>query len=322
MFIRVCQRVVAVSLALCLPASAQEKGEGSVATVNLSVSVKKLLRNPRVGSAELTLRDGQTKSGRIVRVTDEFISLATYTGALSCEDVPLSAVTTVRWLPTPKAPRQPGAASEAASYAVQMVFFGAFVWVPLFVEEPIATLFQRISPPLKPLSGSWDLDESSHGDLRSTLEFQGHAVTERSTSRERGRWSVEQGQLRLSTAGKPDRVASFHISCGTELVLESSSEALQCTGCNRVTAPVVGDWRGGDHWLNLRKDGTFVEQRFDTQQGTFTNTSTTLEIRWDDSIGPGGGSWTGRIEHRHLILRVAGVTRKYHYNAPGLTLDF
>jgi hypothetical protein len=322
MFIRVCQRVVAISLALCLPAPAQEKGEGSVATADLSASVKKLLRKPRLASAELTLRNGRTESGRIVRVTDEFISLATYPRPLACEDVRLSEVTDVRWLPAPKAPRQPGAASEAASDAVQMVLFGAFVWVPLLVEEPIATLFQRISPPLKPLSGSWNLDGPSHSDLQSTLEFQGHAVTERSSERERGRWPVEQGKLHLNAAGKPDRVASFHLSCGTGLVLGPSSEVLQCTDCNRATAPAVGDWRSGDHWLNLRKDGTFVQQRFDTQQGTFTNTSTTLEIRWDDSIDPGGGPWTGRIEHRHLILRVAGVTRKYHYNAPGLTLDF
>jgi hypothetical protein len=322
MSIRICKRVVAVSLALCLPAPAQETGKGSDTTADLSASVKKLLRKAWLGSAELTMRDGRTESGRIVRVTDEFISLATNPRPLDCEDVPLSAVTTVRWLPAPKVRGQPGATSEAVSDAVQMVFFGAFVWVPLLVEEPIATLFQRISPPLKPLSGSWDLDGSSHGDLQSTLEFQGRAVTERLSRRERGRWSVEERKLHLNTAGKPDRVTSFHVSCGTGLLLKPSSEVLQCTDCNGVTAPVVGDWRGGDYWLNLKKDGTFVEQRFDTREGTFTNTSTTLEIRWNDLSGPGGGPWTGRIEHRHIIVHVAGVTRKYHYNAPGLTLDF
>ena len=318
MSIRACQRVVVVSLALCLPVPAQEKGEGSVANANFSAPVKKLLRKPRLGSAELTLGDGRTESGRIVRVTDEFISLATYPRPIDCEDVPLSAVTDVRWLPAPRVPRQPGAVSDA----VQMAFFGAFVWVPVLVVDPITALFQRISPPLKPLSGSWSLDGSSHSDLQSTLEFQGHAVTARSSSRDRGRWSVEQGRLRLNTAGKPERVTSFHVGCGTWLVLEPSSEYLQCTHCNRVTAPAVGNWRSGDHWLNLKKDGTFVEQRFDTREGTFTNTSTTLEIRWNDSSGPGGGPWIGRIEHKHLVVQVAGVTRRYHYNAPGLTLDF
>lgn len=317
MSIRVCQRVVAVSLALCLSGPAQEKGEGSVANAHLSASVKKLLRKPRVGSAELTLRYGRTESGRIVRVTDEFISLATLR-RLDCEDVPLSAVTAVRWLPEPRAQGQP----STVSYAVQMVFVGAFIWVPLLVEEPITTLFQRISPPLKPLSGSWDLDGSSHSDLQSTLEFQGRAVTERLSRREEGHWSAEQGQLHLNTPGKTDRVTSFHISCGTSLVLEPSSEALECSHCNRVTATVVGDWRGEKHWLNLKNDGTFVEQRFDIRKGVFISTPKTLEIRWDDSIGPGSGPWTGRIEHRRLIVRVAGVTRKYHYDAPGILLDF
>jgi hypothetical protein len=317
MFIRVCQRVVAVSLAFCFPAPAQEKGGGSVANARPSASVKKLLRKARLGSAELTMRDGRTESGRIVRVTDEFISLATNAPSLACEDVQLSEVTAVRWLPTPKVPQQPSAVSDAMRMVLPVLLLS-----PLFVEGPIATLFQRVSPPLKPLSGSWDLDGSSHSDLHSTLDFGGHAVTERSSTRERGRWSVEQGQLHLNTAGKPERVTSFRFECGTQLVLEPSVEAFQCSNCNRVTAPVVGDWRSGDHGLNLKEDGTFVEQRFGTRAGTFTNTSTTLEIRWDESIGPAGGTWTGRIEHKHLILRVARVTRKYHYNAPGLTLDF
>jgi hypothetical protein len=62
----------------------QEKDAG------ISTSVIKLLQKPRLGSAQLTWRDGRTQKGIIIRVTDQFIAFETTQGPRVCENVGLS----------------------------------------------------------------------------------------------------------------------------------------------------------------------------------------------------------------------------------------
>jgi hypothetical protein len=315
----ICQGALIGFLAISLTAAAQDRaGEpgasvSNVSNDNLSPSVKKLLRKPRLGSAELTWKDGRTEQGSILRVTGEFIAFETGRRPLACEDVGPSEIATVRWLPASRTQGAPG----GFSYTVDLVFFGLLMG-PWFVEDGVATLFQGISPPLKPPRGTWKTGKSPRGSPQSSLEFNGQDVTEQTILN--GRWSVDRSQLHLVPAGAPEWTTSFQVRCGTELVLDHPFEQLQCVDC-RYETPVVGDWRGKKHWLNLKPDGAFVEERLRVRRGAFTNVANSVKIHWTDSAGPGGGEWIGRIKHKHIVVRVDGVTREYHYEPPGLELD-
>jgi hypothetical protein len=288
----------------------QEKGGGSDRSApnnKISEAVIKLLRKPRLGSAQLSWRAGRTQKGRILRVTDQFIAFETSQRPRACENVELSEIAAVQSLHTPG---EPGAGSHVAD----VLLFSAFL-APFYVADAIANPFKRISPPIKPLRGSWE-GGGSRGIPESSLEFTGGTVRYRTTTSKRGRWRVEHGKLHLTLDGEPEWIGSFHFECG-ELVLDNPLEVFREWG-NRshATAPVVGDWHGNDFWLNLKADGSLAEQKFWVREGTFENTSTSVRMQWNDSTGPGGAEWIAQIKHRRIVVSVSGVTRKYHYVPP------
>lgn len=106
------------------------------------------------------MRDGQVQTGRIVRVTDRFIALITET-PLVCADVELSAVESVKWQPEKG---QGNPVLQSLEMGLIMV-----VLAPAFAVSVIADPFERLSPPLKPLSDSWAARDSK-------LEFSGNTV--------------------------------------------------------------------------------------------------------------------------------------------------
>ena len=89
----------------------------------LSEAVRKLMDDPRLGNAELTLADGETRTGSISRVTDQFVTFLTSTKPAACENVDLSKITAVKWL---KGGRGPNAAEVVAFDAVTLPFVAPF----------------------------------------------------------------------------------------------------------------------------------------------------------------------------------------------------
>jgi hypothetical protein len=279
----------------------------------LSDAAQKLLNKPRLGRAQLTWADGRTQRGRIVRVTDQFIAFETNIRPPVCENVELSKVAGVQWL------RTPGEGS-AGSRAAGIVFVGAIL-APFYVGHAAADPFKRISPPMRPLSGSWERNGPSRGGLKSSLVFRGNTVQYRAITGKRGRWSVERGLLRLTFDGEPDWVTSFHFDCG-ELILDNpTSKFREVSDRHRATPPIVGDWQGSEYTLNLKSDGSVTKQKAEVRNGTFENNATSVKMHWTDSTGLGGADWIAQIKHRHIWVSVAGVFMEYHYVPPGIELD-
>jgi hypothetical protein len=279
----------------------------------LSDAAQKLVNRPRLGIAQLTWVDGRTQKGRIVRVTDQFIAFETNIRPPVCESVELSKVAAVQWFRTPG---EGGAGSRAAG----VVFLGAIL-APFYVGNAAADPFKRISPPLNPLRGSWELNGPSRGALKSSLVFKGKTVEYRTITGKRGRWSVERDLLRLTFDGEPDSVTSFHFDCG-ELILDNPTSKLrEGSDRKRATQPIVGDWHGSRYKLNLKSDGTVIEQKGEVRNGTFENSATSVKMHWTDSTGPGGAEWIAQIKHRHILVSVGGVLMEYHYVPPGIQLD-
>ncbi len=180
------------------------------------------------------------------------------------------------------------------------------VLAPAFAVSVIADPFERLSPPLKPLSDSWAARDSK-------LEFSGNTVKYQKITRKRGHWSVETNRLHLVVEGEPETVIPFHFDCAA-LYLDDRAAKLSAGGQPpHASPPIVGDWFQQGTRLSIRPDGTFAEEDTETRDGTFTNTATSLTIRWNTPTGPGGTEWVAPIHHRHIVLSIGCVTTQYHY---------
>ncbi len=294
--------------------AAQEKGGALDPTPpnhKISESVDKLLRKPRLGSAQLTWADGRKQKGRILRVTDEFIAFATDFLPSACKNVELSEVAGVKFFHAP---------GSDVAYLVGELFLAAF-FAPFLVADGVAEPFRQT--PLEPLRGTWKASGRSHGLLTSSLEFTGNKVVYRTTIRKRGRWSVERGELHLAVEGEPEWITAFHFVCD-ELVLDNPVEYFrEWTKRSHPAAPIIGDWRGHQTRLTIEPNGSLIEEKDMVQKGTFQNSSTSVNMHWADSAGPGGAEWVAQIAHRHIVVSVGGATTEYHYLKPSLVeLDF
>jgi hypothetical protein len=273
---------------------------GQTNQAQLSEAAKKLLHKPRTGDARLTWPDGRKKDGQIIRVTDQFVTFEAKNRS-SCEDVELSAIAEVRWL---------GARGQDVGPYVEAALLWAFL-APFYLGYAIADPFRRISPPLRPLSGTW---ESIGDGGKSTLEFKGLTVQWRTTVISHGRYFVVQDRLHFVPAGAPETVIPFRIQCRQ---LRLGSEVFGFWFAPRhVAPPIVGQWGGSEATVNFKPDGTFEERKGEIRKGTFERTPTGLKIRW-----PEGEAWNAEIEHRHIVVRLGSQITKYRYVPPSPELD-
>jgi hypothetical protein len=282
-------------------------------SAGLSDAAQKLLEHPRLGDAKFTLTDGRKPTGQVVRVTDQFISLATNLKPRTCEQIEVSQIASVEWY-------QAKIHSGRGRTAMEAAYLGPIL-APFYVGNAISKPFKRISPPLKPLRGTWESEGAPGGPSTAVLEFSGKRVEYRSVIVKQGRWSIEQNRLHLQFPGEPEAVTSFRFDCA-KLVLENPDRQLvDRRDRRRVAAPAVGNWQGKNYALDLKSDGTAIERETYVRTGSFENRETDVTFHWSESTGPGGAEWVGQIKHRHLWVGVTGVPDKFHYVPPGVALD-
>jgi hypothetical protein len=270
----------------------------------LSDAARKLLDKPRLGSAQLTLSDGSLEDGLIVRVTDQFLALQTNHNPLTCENVALSSVASVHWLPTPG---RDGVGGEVAFWAI---------YSPFFAGGATAGIFRGTSSQLKPLRGNWESDGG-----KSTLEFDGSFVTGRTMAVRYGLYSVAQNQLNMKFDGTPEAMIPFQFHC-RELLLDSPPiRFLLSPRTIPVSAPIVGEWGSPHSILYFKPDGDFEERKEEDRYGTFEQTATGVKIHWEDDLGPGGPEWIAQIEHRKIVVRLRSVVTEYRYVSPGIAIE-
>lgn len=278
-----------------------------------SADAAKLLRKRQLGQARITRLDGVTEDGRIVRVTDQFVTFETKPS--SCENIELSKIGAVHWLGN----TNNGLASNhpAAEFG-GTILLGA-VLAPLFAGYAIADPFRRVSPPIQPLRGTWEAVAQSRDT--SSMEFKGSTVEGHFTTVREGHYSVVQDQLHVTLSGEPERVSPFRFNC-TELILDGPTGTLRLWKAPiHFSEPIVGEWGNQRLSLNFNPDGSFVERKEEVRKGTFEQTSAGLKIRWTDGQGPGGQEWSAQIKHRHIVVQLGSVATEYRYVPSGLELD-
>jgi hypothetical protein len=262
-------------------------------------------RKMKLGNAELTLVDGRTQEGQILRVTDQFVSLQR-SGA--CEDIELSKIAAVRRLRTPGSPHY-----DVGDYIGEAIMLGMLV--------PIASVYwvadKLKSPPVRPLHGTWE----SGGSVEGRLEFQGLAVSGNLTIMRHGHYSVARDGLHLVFDHALEKVVPFQVHC-MQLALDGPEGWLELRGSSKhAAAPIVGEWRGRFYTLNLKRDGRVEERKEEIRNGTFERTATGVRIHWTDTEGFGGREWNGQIAHRHIVFRLGSGVTKFSYVLPGFDID-
>jgi|SRR5579862_5052704 len=275
----------------------------------LTEAARKLANKPRLGLSELRWRNGQTKEGRIVRVTREFVAFETvHTRPHGCEIVALPDIADVQWR------REPNRASEATNLPA-VLLVGAMLG-PAYVANAVSDPFKRISPPLEPLRGHWERNGKPTDALENGLLFKGNTVHYRRTTTKRGRWSVNGDVLQLEFDGGRELRGHFQFQC-RDMILENAPDKLTDIGFQkRAMPPIVGNWRAKEYGLEIKPDGGVIEEKSEIRNGTFENTATELKIHWADST-----ETVGEIRRRHIFLTIGGVRMEFHYVPPGLELD-
>jgi hypothetical protein len=200
-------------------------------------------------------------------------------------------------------------------YIVEGGLFMVFL-TPFFVGHAIATPFKKISPPLNPLRGDWEHTELAIRPTKSTLTFQGTSVNYEGPALKRGKWSSEGKSLSLAFDEVTAVSSPFRIACG-DLILESPFTIFRNSNRRRRrVSPVVGDWRSDNSELLIKADGTFVQEKMEKREGTFQKNSGALTIHWKS-----GDEWTATIQHRHILVKLGGVSKEFHYAPPGNEMD-
>jgi len=293
---RIFQSALVTLLVVSLAATPVPNGE-------IPVTARKLLTKPRYSHVEVIRTDGRIEKGILLRVTNKFVALQPLPRTAACEDIPLSEVAAWRWLPLPGRK-----ISDVAKKPLWMIAFA-----PGLIAEVVAEPFRKISPPLNPLRGEWEVVGGSRGGTKGSLNFRGATVKYRGSISTAGRWWNDEGKLHLAIGGTPERVTSFHFQCDN-LVLDDTSEQLNAG--NRASlgsSPILGDWGHGGMWLTLHGDGVLEEHQIIEREGSFQNTSTSVTIHWSDASGPGGGKWVANIRHGRIVVVIGGVETEFHY---------
>lgn len=275
----------------------------------LSDAARELLSKPRVGSAQLTWLGGRKEDGRIVRVTDQFVTFERNGKPSTCENVELSKVAAVQWSRAPK--------SSSSSDLAGIVLAGA-VLSPFFAANAVADPFRRLFPPRHPLRGEWETIRRSHGGFRTTLTFKGSTIQSWEMTFKQGHYRVEEDRLYLMFDGGIETVTPFRFDC-SKLILDSPAATFTSRQdtAHPASAPIVGVWYSSGSVLDLKPDGTFEGRKEKLREGTFEMTATGARIHWADSQSPSGEEWTVQFRHSHLLVRVGGVTMEYRYLPPG-----
>jgi hypothetical protein len=255
------------------------------------------LRKVKLGNAELTLTDGRREIGRILRVTDQFVSFQ-WGGA--CEDIAPSNIVKVHQLRTPGEHH-----TDVGDDVGEAIMLSVLV--------PIASLSWAAeklkSPPVSPLRGRWQ----SSGSVDGRLDFRGSIVEGNLTTVRQGRYSVAPDGLHLTLDHAPEMLIPFHLEC-THLVLDNPFGLLELQGSSkRVSAPIVGEWRGGFYTLNFKPDGRVEERMSEVRHGALERNGIGVKIHWHDSDGFGGQEWNGQIEHSHIVFHIGSVVAKFGY---------
>jgi hypothetical protein len=257
----------------------------------LSDAARDLVRKPKPGYAQLTLVDGRKEEGRILRVTDDFVS---FRGRGRCEDIELAKIAKIRRLRTPGQP--PADVEDYIGEAIMLGMLVPFASVSWAMEK-------LKSPP------SWE----SGGGVGGRLKFNGLVVKGDVTLVKHGLYSVATDGLHLAFDNAPEKVIPYVRACEA-LVLDNPVGRLDLTEPPKhVSAPIVGRWGNRFYSLNLKPDSRFEERKEEVRSGTFERTASGLRIRWTDADGWGGREWTGRIEHRRVVVRIGPVVARFQY---------
>jgi hypothetical protein len=278
----------------------------------LPASVANLLNKPRYGEARLTWVDGRQSEGRIQRVTDQFVTLAQQKGSGACENVELSKISSIDWVP------RTGSGEYFPLWAIPLL---PALWVQDSIRQSHSVRGAFL--------GDWRTIEASTGRYSRVGFGYDRSVWREDVVVKNGTYRIEGGNLYVTYAGGPEEEATRLQFVCNELTLDALTAKHQLRFWasavqSPASAPITGRWtegdfRHGDIW-EFRTDGSLevrTMQRF--LRGSFKQDQGTIRIRWKSPAGLPREEWqvtlTGDHHADHLFITAASRTIEYSRDA-------
>jgi hypothetical protein len=271
-------------------------------TSPLSPSVKELLRKPQLGEASLTRNDGTVLNGRVVRVTDRFVTLKS---GPTCENVEVSSVAEIKAVQT----KQP----------FKMADLGGGIAFLLLAPVWLVAWLLSLSPGAQdPLLGEWQsVLPSPDGSFARILI--GNGIRRKHVFIRNGRYQIQDQQLLLKFEPLRGGIASeqalpFRFVCPgmvlDELLLTPVGAPLR-----PARAPIVGRWFSTTFAWEFRPDGSFQRETLsqnDAENGAFLRQGDGIHVQFRVNSRPGHEEdWKIRTKARHLWITRNGETTEY-----------
>jgi hypothetical protein len=320
--------------------------------LQLSRSAKALLKKPRLGTSEITWRDGTHARAEIVRVTDRFVTVK-QGGNQTCENVELSRIAKVDWEPSG------GGISDLGGEVIGSVLFAAasipflLVYIPVSLANheitgreaaealllvPVIPLFllwypigetkqaivsHRVSH--EPKLGSWQ-SSSAHSVERIKLtnapknQFQ---IEEQLAAVRTGQYRFEESKLHLRY--DDDRDPEIAVGAGFECnrLVTDDPKRLPTLYVQKAEGsaqpPIVGRWSGGyggpgpNTW-EFHADGTFQAEK--VQRRFAGSLGKTKDAVATVSGGAKKEEWKIALAGESLLITRDGKTTEFKRRTP------
>jgi hypothetical protein len=274
----------------------------------LSNAVKKLLRKPRVGAAELTWRDGTKDRVGILRVTESFISLQR--ANRPCENVELTRIARIKW----------NGYEGTGDFDDFGLLVFALVFPPsLLVSLPLRAAKRAIGSHDAKL-GSWETMLGNQEVERVRFAYSGHepgegVIFEQKAYIQRGHYRLAEGILYTRDDADPYETAvPMHLDCAN---LQVGSLSLQAQSQRaRASSPIVGRWSNRETVWEFREDGAFQTERIESQMsGFYTKSKYGIKVAWNSPVAA-REEWKGRQTNQSLFITRNSTTTEFKRREP------
>jgi hypothetical protein len=279
----------------------------------LPKSVADLLDKPRSGEARLTWVDGRQAEGRIQRVTDQFVTLAAQKGSGACENVELSKISSIDWVP------RTGNGEYFPLWAAPLL---PALWIYESIRQSHSVRGAFL--------GDWRTTETSTAGRYSRVGFgYDRSIWREDVAVKNGTYRIEGGSLYVTYAGgSAEEAARLEFVCN-ELVLDAVTARHQLrfwvsAARGAASDPIIGRWTEGDFrhgniW-EFKQGGAFdlrITEHY--LQGSFKKDQDTIRVRWKSTPRLPKEDWklrlTGELSRAQLYITAGGTTTAYGRDA-------